>query len=100
MGKLNSDKLWHRILRYAAITAIIQLVLGIMLKVTYGPTPLFLIFLLVMSNVAYPWLMQSGISVRLWPTAIVIRTLFMFFIIFVIGKFVHSLKKQYATRRV
>jgi hypothetical protein len=36
----------------------------------------------------------------LWPTAIVIRTLFMFFIIFVIGKFVHSLKKQYATRRV
>jgi hypothetical protein len=81
--------------RYAMITAAVQVLLGIMLYSTmYGRGPIFLLFLIPMVNIAYPWLMQNAIMVQLWPAAIVIGTFFMFFVILAIGETASWLRRR------
>jgi len=93
--KPGSDGAWHRMARYAMVTAAVQTLLGIMLYSTmYGRGPLSLLFLIPMVNIAYPWLMQNAIRVQLWPAAIVIGTFFMFFVILAIGETANWLRKQ------
>jgi len=100
MGKLSSDKVLYRIARYVIVTAIVQVVFGLMLLATmYGRGPISLLFLMVMANIAYPWLMQNAIISSLWPSAIVIGSFFMFFIIFSIGETIHWLKTGKVTTR-
>jgi len=80
----------RRVVRYALVTAVIQGLFGLMLWGTmYGRGPLCLLFLIVMANVAYPWLMRQALSVSLWPYAIFFGTVFMFFIILLIGETKH-----------
>jgi len=83
----------HRIVIYALLTAAIQILLGIMLHDTmYGRGPLSLFFLIPMTNIAYPILLQNAIRVELWPEAIAIGTLFMFFMISAIGEITTRLR--------
>ncbi len=92
--KPGSGKVWHRMARYAMVTAAVQTLLGIMLYSTmYGRGPVSLLFLIPMVNIAYPWLMQNAIRVQLWPAAIVIGTFFMFFVILAIGETANWLKR-------
>jgi len=94
--KPDSDRVWHRIARYAMITAAIQALLGAMVYSTmYGRGPIVLLFLIPLVNIAYPWLMQNAIRIQLWPVAIVIGTFFMFFVILAIGETVNWLRKQF-----
>jgi len=89
-----SSRLGHRIVRYALVTAVVQVLLGIMLYSTmYGRGPLSLLFLLPMTNIAYPFLLQNAIRVELWPAAIVIGTFFMFFVILAIGEAANWLRE-------
>ena len=100
MEKLSSDKVLHRIARYVIVTAIVQVVFGSMLLATmYGRGPISLLFLIVMANIAYPWLMQNAIISSLWPSAILIGSFFMFFIILTIGETIHWLKTGKVTTR-
>ena len=93
--KLDSSRVWHRMVRYAMITAAVQALLGMMLYLTmYGRGPVSLLFLIPMVNIAYPWLMQNAIVVELWPAAIMIGTFFMFFVILAIGETINWLRKQ------
>jgi hypothetical protein len=93
--KPDSGRVWHRIARYAMITAVVQTLLGIMLYSTmYGRGPLSLLFLIPMVNIAYPLLLQNAIRVELWPTAIAIGTFCMFFVILAIGETANWLRKQ------
>ena len=93
--KPDSGKAWHRVARYAIVTAVIQTLLGIMLYSTmYGRGPTSLLFLIPMVNIAYPWLMQNAVSFQLWPAAIVIGTFFLFIVILVIGETANWLRKQ------
>jgi hypothetical protein len=85
--KQDSGTVGHRMAKYAIITASIQALLGIMLYSTmYGRGPLSLFFLIPMTNIAYPLLLQNAIRVGLWPAAIVVGTFFMFLIILAIGE--------------
>jgi hypothetical protein len=45
-----------------------------------------LLFLIPMTNIAYPWLMQNAIVIQLWPFAIAVGTMFMFLMIAAIGE--------------
>ena len=93
--KPDSSRVWHRMARYAMITAVVQTLLGIMLYSTmYGRGPLSLLFLIPMVNIAYPLLLQNAIRVELWPAAIAIGTFFMFLVILAIGETDHLLGKQ------
>ena len=93
--KPDSGRVWHRFVRYALITAVVQALLGIMLYSTmYGRGPLSLLFLIPMANIAYPLLLQNAIRVELWPATIVIGTFFMFFVILAIGETVNWLREQ------
>jgi len=93
--KSDSGRVWHRMARYAMITAVVQTLLGIMLYSTmYGRGPVSLLFLIPMVNIAYLWLMQNAIRVQLWPAAIVIGMFFMFFVILAIGETANWLRKQ------
>jgi hypothetical protein len=93
--KPDSGRVWHRIVTYAIITAVVQGLLGMMLYATmYGRGPLSLLFLIPMVNIAYPWLTENTIRVQLWPAAIAIGTCFMFFVILAIGETDNWLRKQ------
>jgi len=58
----------------------------------YGAGPLVLLFLIPMANIAYPWLGNNAYRVELWPTAIMVGTVFIFFVITVVGEFITRLK--------
>jgi nitrate reductase gamma subunit len=84
----------RRMARYAVITGYFQGFLGLgVLCTMFGMGPLVLLFLIPMTNIAYPWLMRSGISMQLWPMAMVIGTVFMFFTISAIGEFAYWLRR-------
>jgi len=89
----HSAQVWHRMANYAIIKASFQSLLGLAVLATmYGRGALVLVFLLLMANVAYPWLMENAIRVGLWPPAILVGTVFMFFVITVIGESINRLK--------
>jgi len=78
-------KFWHRIMNYAGLTAIIQGFLGLMLLSNLY-SPLALLFLLPMTNIAYPFLLQNAIEFQFWPVAIIVGTFFLFFVMLAIGE--------------
>ena len=79
--------------KYAAVTASVQLLLGAgVLSTMYGRGPLVLLFLLPMVNIAYPWLTENAIRVELWPPAILAGTVFTFLVITLFGESTNWLK--------
>jgi len=89
----DTIKAWHRLAKYAAITASFQALLGVGVYSTmYGRGPLVLLFLLPMVNIAYQWLGENAYRVELWPFAILAGTIFIFFVITFIGESIIWLK--------
>jgi len=72
-------------MKYAGVTGLVQGLLGLML-LSNMYSPLGLIFLALMANVAYPFLLENAIEFQLWPAAVIVGTFFMFFMILAIGE--------------
>jgi K+-sensing histidine kinase KdpD len=93
-GKPKTGSFRHRIYWYIVITAVVQLLLGILYAITsHAPGPLFLLFFIAMVNFAM-LLFQPNISWTLYPTAIIVGTFFMFLMIAAIGEIHHQIGKS------
>ena len=95
--KSKSDTFLHRVLRYVLITAVIQVVLGIMFVIAgiIGGEPPMLagFFLLLLTNFAVLSIRDIG-----YPTAIIAGTFFTFLIVMALGELEHQIPRKSSPR--
>ena len=95
--KPKSGGFQSRIYKYAVITTVIQLSLGIGFAGTInGGGPISLMFLIPMGNFAYLLLMlfQQGLSYTQYGTLIIAGTFFMFLIVVAVGELHHQIGRM------
>lgn len=102
--KYDSNKFWHRVMLYAAIVAVVQVFLGLMLLASVGRGPIGALYIVVMVNFAIlidnPFAIKPGLIVGSWEwgmyflSEVLMGSFFLFIIIYVLGEIIRRFKTR------
>ena len=104
MVKYDSSKFGHRLMLYAVVVAIVQMLLGLMLLASVGRGPIGALYILIMVNFAIlidnPFAIKPGLIVGSWEwniyffIMVLMGSFFMFLIVLALGETIRRLKTR------
>mgnify|MGYP001062038523 CR=1 FL=1 len=105
MVKYNSHRFGHRLMLYAAIVAVVQMLLGLMLLASVGRGPIGALYIVIMVNFAIlidnPFAIKPGLIVGSWEwnlyflSEVLMGSFFMFLIVLALGETIRQFKKKF-----